>query len=242
MFYTGMTRFDPPIENGIAVNLGYTDTGGGDVQPLEKIKSEPVVAQQPSSPVPEEVEEVLTSEEEDVPVVPTTEKTQETKEDTPPVKEPVKAQPQQPAKDAASALAAIEGAEEVDGTVAGGEGPGDGPGDKGQENGDPYAASYYGGPGNGTGGRGWGLGGRGTPTFKKVKQNCNESGTVVVKIVVNRSGEVVEAEPGIKGTINKAPCLLEPAKQIAESYKWPKDDEAPARQIGYVVVKFGLGE
>ena len=78
--------------------------------------------------------------------------------------------------------------------------------------GNPYAPSYFG-SGSGSGGVGYGLNGRGRASFNTVKQDCNESGLVIVKIVVNQSGQVVEAEPGVKGTTNTAQCLLEPAKK-----------------------------
>ena len=78
--------------------------------------------------------------------------------------------------------------------------------------------------------------------FKRIKQNCNESGLVIVKIVVNRSGNVIEASPGVRGTTNTAQCLLEPAKKIAMSHKWPADSKAPTRQIGFVSVNFKLSQ
>ena len=115
-------------------------------------------------------------------------------------------------------------------------------GDKGQPDGDPYANSYYGDPGTGSGGVGYGLKGRGAPTRQIFKQDCNESGLVVVRIEVDRSGKVIKAEPGVKGTQNNASCLLIPAKKIALSHKWSPDSKAPARQIGFVSVTFKLGQ
>lgn len=32
---------DPPPENGIAINFGTSDTGQGEIQPLEPVKSSP---------------------------------------------------------------------------------------------------------------------------------------------------------------------------------------------------------
>lgn len=119
-----------------------------------------------------------------------------------------------------------------------GEGNDTSSGDKGQIDGNPYAASYFGASGNGNGGMGYGLNGRGVPTKQIYKQQCNEYGLVVVKIVVNRSGKVIAATPGVKGTTNNASCLLEPAKKIALSHKWPQDNDAPERQIGFVSINF----
>ena len=129
-----------------------------------------------------------------------------------------------------------------DGKTDGGEGPDNQGENKGQSNGNPYAPSYFGGSGPGKGNVGYGLGGRGKPSREIYKQDCNEYGLVVVKIEVNLQGNVIKAIPGIKGTTNTHPCLLEPAKKIAESHKWPSDPDAPARQIGFVSINFDLGQ
>ena len=129
-----------------------------------------------------------------------------------------------------------------DGEATGSEGDDNQAGDKGQPDGDPYANSYHGDPGTGSGGVGYGLNGRGAPTKEVFKQECNESGLVVVRIEVDRNGNVTKAEPGVKGTTNNAACLLDPAKRIALSHKWRPDSKAPARQIGFVSVNFKLGQ
>ena len=134
------------------------------------------------------------------------------------------------------------GLNKSDGEATGSEGDDDSPGDKGQIDGNPYANSYYGTPGAGDGGLGYGLKGRGNATFKKEKQDCNEEGRVIVKIVVNREGKVIEASPGVKGTTNNASCLLSPAKKIALSHKWRPDPKAPSKQIGFVKIDFKLGQ
>ncbi|HLV13951.1 MAG TPA: hypothetical protein VKY41_02140 [Xanthomarina sp.] len=138
--------------------------------------------------------------------------------------------------------ALIGGVSKSEGQETGGEGNDNKAGDKGQLDGDPYAASYFGEAGSGSGGVGYGLKGRGAPTKKVFKQECNESGMVIVRIVVNRNGDVVEAVPGVKGTTNTASCLLEPAKKIALSHKWRADNKAPDRQVGFVKVNFNLGQ
>ena len=113
-------------------------------------------------------------------------------------------------------------------------------GDKGQLDGNPYAASYFGASGIGSGGVGYGLNGRGVPSKEIYKQDCNEYGLVVVRIEVNRLGNVVSATPGVKGSTNTASCLLVPAKKIAYSHKWPSDESAPERQVGFVSINFTL--
>ena len=136
----------------------------------------------------------------------------------------------------------IGGVSNSEGTQTGGEGPDSQAGDKGQLDGDPYAPSYFGGSGPGKGGVGYGLNGRGRPSKQIFKQDCNEYGLVVVKIVVDQSGRVLSAEPGVKGSTNTDPCLLEPAKKIALSFKWPADPKAPARQMGFVSINFEVSQ
>jgi len=138
--------------------------------------------------------------------------------------------------------ALIGGVSKSDGSEAGSEGNDNKSGDKGQLDGNPYAPSYFGGQGSGTGGVGYGLNGRGKASFKRLKQDCNESGMVIVKIIVNQNGNVISADPGQRGTTNTAQCLLEPAKKIAMSHKWPSDSNAPSRQVGFVSVNFKLSQ
>lgn len=108
--------------------------------------------------------------------------------------------------------------------------------------GDPYATSYYGSPGSGSGTGGYGLNGRSLLSKGKVQQDCNEEGRVVVKITVDRNGNVINATPGVRGTTNNHPCLLEPARKTAFLHKWNLDSNAPDQQIGFVLVNFKLGE
>ena len=112
---------------------------------------------------------------------------------------------------------------------------------QGRFNGYPYATSYYGSPGSGSGTGGYGLNGRSLVSKGAVQQECNQEGRVVVKIVVDRTGKVISAIPGVKGTTNNDPCLLEPAKKTAFKHKWNLDSNAPSQQIGFVVVNFKLG-
>ncbi len=134
------------------------------------------------------------------------------------------------------------GLNKSEGEVQGGEGDDTRAGDKGQPDGDPYATSYYGSPGSGSGTGGYGLNGRSLLDSGKVQQECNEEGRVVVKITVDRNGKVINATPGVKGTTNNHPCLLEPARKTAFLHKWNLDSKAPSQQIGFVVVNFKLGE
>ena len=89
---------------------------------------------------------------------------------------------------------------------------------------------------------GFELSGRYLESSDSFKQKCNEEGIVVVEIRVNSSGQVVRANPGVKGSTNINPCLMEPAEKTALSYKWNFDENAPREQIGYIVINFKLSE
>ncbi|MGB5171814.1 MAG: energy transducer TonB [Eudoraea sp.] len=138
--------------------------------------------------------------------------------------------------------ALMGGLNNAEGEVQGSEGDDNRAGDKGSPDGDPYATSYYGSPGSGSGTGGYGLNGRSIKNKGKVQQECNEEGRVVVEITVDRNGKVIQATPGVKGTTNTDPCLLEPARRTAFMHQWNSDSKAPSQQKGFVVVNFKLGE
>jgi len=138
--------------------------------------------------------------------------------------------------------ALMGGLNNADGAAEGSEGDDNRAGDKGQPGGDPYAQTYYGAPGTGSGTGGYGLSGRTLAGKDAVKQECNQEGRVVVQIVVDRQGKVIQATPGVRGTTNNDPCLLEPARKTAFLHRWKPDEKAPEQQIGFVVVNFKLGQ
>ncbi|OBX21932.1 MULTISPECIES: energy transducer TonB [Bizionia] len=272
LFVVGPPYMDPPEEYGVAVNFGNSDVGSGNVQPKEPVKSEPKNIERPPEEAvtkPQETkpeaasaektkaEDVITQSNEEALAI---EKKKQADAKAKTIADAkakaqaeadakAKAEAQQKAKEQAEKEAKkkkldalIGGVSKSEGTTSGGEGDDNKPGDKGQLDGDPYAASYFGDPGSGSGGVGYGLNGRGNATYQKLKQDCNESGLVIVRIIVNRAGNVVEANPGVKGTTNTAECLLAPAKKIALSHKWRPDSNAPATQVGFVRVNFTLGQ
>ncbi|WP_136465127.1 energy transducer TonB [Flagellimonas onchidii] len=266
LFYIGLTYMDPPIENGIAINFGTMDFGSGKVQPKEKVRSEPRKVEpkpvekvqeqvQPKQTAPEEpVEKVLTSNDEETIKI---NQQKEAKRKADEAAKKAKAEAERIAREKREAEerkrkeqeakkknldALIGGIGKSDGKTTGSEGDDNRDGDKGNPEGDPYATSYYGSPGSGSGTGGYGLNGRSLVSKGKVQQECNEDGRVVVRIVVDRNGKVIQATPGVKGTTNNAPCLLEPARKTAFLHKWNLDSKAPSQQIGFVVVNFKLGQ
>jgi outer membrane biosynthesis protein TonB len=187
--------------------------------------------------VPEKKTETLAEE---VPVtVPETvsEKASETVSETVVEKAPGKVNKQASAATKA-ALANILGAKEAQGS---GLGNGEKAANQGLSDGSKYANSFYGTPTGDVQGFGFGLAGRSLAIKGSVTPDCNEEGRVVVAITVDRSGKVIAADPGVKGSTNNAPCLLAPAKATAFMYQWAPDTQAPENQIGFVVINFKLG-
>ena len=268
MFFFGLQYFDPPEERGIAVNFGTTDFGSGEAQPTEPIKTFP---QKMTSPPPQEVEELTTSEEikeevvtqetEEAPVIEKSEKVvketekqpekpkekvQKKAEKTPPEStpepEPEPVPEQKPEKSVTDAMESLLNGPKNDGKAEGGEGDDNQVGDKGDPDGDPNANNYYG-TGKGLDGDGnYRLGGRKALNKRKFVQECDESGEVVVRIEVNRNGDVVKATAGVKGTTNSTSCLLDPAKRAALATKFNSDAKAPTTQIGFITYVFKLSE
>lgn len=249
LFFFGLTYLDPPPEKGIAVNFGTTDYGKGDIQPSEPVKTAP--KQTSPEPIPEtkndpdsyrEKEEVVTQDNEEAPVIKKEDKKEEVVET--PKEEPRKVIPKKvepkPDKSTTDALSSLINGPKNNGTAEGSEGDDDKAGDKGDPKGDLNAKSYY---GNGIGLDGDGnyrLGGRKALNKAKEIQKCNEAGRVVVSIEVDRSGKVISARPGVRGTTNNTKCLLDPAKKAALATRFNSDADAPAKQIGKIIYNFTL--
>ena len=91
LFYVGMKYMDPPLEQGIAVNFGTTETGSGNIQPTEKIQSAPqkTTSQPVAQPKTEIKEDVVTQHTEEAPVI-KKEKPKKQQNETPVKEEPKK--------------------------------------------------------------------------------------------------------------------------------------------------------
>ena len=256
-FVLGLTYYDPPVSYGMEVNFGTSTKGSGNEQPQELVESRPAVVakntvgktqvnttQPPPKPI--KVGDVVTEKES---IVTLPEKETVIKEVQPETKIPEKVTEATPQKKVSKVSEATKNVvsnllknKTQQGEVIEGEGGDVILGDKGKQTGDLYSSSYYNTAGLGGKGKGYGLNGRNLQSNGKVVQECNQEGIVVVRITVNNQGNVVFAEPGVKGSTNTHPCLLEPAKKTALLHKWYSDTKAPLEQVGFVVIQFKLGE
>ncbi|WP_124979591.1 TonB family protein [Nonlabens xiamenensis] len=242
-FVSLINVIEPPEESGIAINFGNTAVGSGPVEPAKATKVTPESNPEPVTQETPQVDNVVTQDNTDAPSVPSD--PENTDPVTKPVDKPVEAKPKpkpKPSSSVLDALNSVTGAETVDGDTDTGEGPGDGPGNKGDINGDPYANTYYGAPGSGSGGKGYGLAGRGKVAGRGVSPDCFETGRVIVEIQVDRNGNVVNAKAVSKGSTNMADCLQRAAVKSAKTYKFSAAPQAKPIQIGFVEVNFKVGE
>lgn len=238
----------------IAINFGNSELGSGKNYQSKDV-SVPTAKAIPVKTV-SQIEKVMTQETTEAPVISQT-KTN-TKVITP---KPVVKEAPKPSKSTTDALSSL-----LNSSNKSGDGNDKSGGNKGKSNGDPNARGYDGSEGSGTGtgggnGSGTGLGngsgygngsgsGTGTGNYQlgnrkaiskpAPKYLCNEQGTVVVQIAVDRNGTVISANPGVKGTNNTAKCLLDQAKIAAMNTKWQSDNTAPDKQIGKIIYNFKL--
>ena len=256
-FFLGLSYYDPPVSYGMEVNFGNSINGSGNIQPLKQVtqkKSSSIVnkpnveRKSESKPpqkkvVPKTIKPVLTDEKSTIPMINKNEVEKESiisnnkkEEKLPKNKKP---EVTDDTKKLVSNLIKNRKKEDIENK---GEGDDQIFGDKGKKEGNPYSSSYYNKAGLKGIGKGYGLNGRNLKSNGKVIQECNQEGIVVVRITVNKLGNVIIAEPGVKGTTNTHPCLLAPAKKTALMHKWYPDSKAPEQQIGFVVIQFKLGE
>lgn len=95
------------------------------------------------------------------------------------------------------------------------------------------------GTGTGTGGTSFSLAGRTLKKLARPSYNSMENDVkVVVKIWVNRNGEVVRAQPGVQGTTTMDEALWDTSRRAALQSKFEPDDNAPDIQTGTITYKF----
>jgi len=133
------------------------------------------------------------------------------------------------------------------GTSSTSEGIAGGPGNQGDPNGSVNskvrgAGSGLGDKGSGTGGKGisYNLQGRGFQALPPPKYDYQGEGRVVVEVSVDRSGKVVQANPGIKGSTTLDEYLLKVAKEAALEARFEVKQDAPVIQKGTITYNFIL--
>lgn len=258
----GLKYMDPPIESGIAVNFGTSNVGSGNIQPTTPVKTivnpqvtkeEADVQQSEEASLEEESlsEEVLTQDSEESIKIKEQQKADKILKDAEVAAEKAKIEADLKAKADAEKLqkeqddkkkkldAIFGGLENNDGAEEGGEGDDKVGGDKGKETGDLDSKGYLGNGGSGGNGN-YRLGNRKPLNTPEPKYQCEEEGLVIVRIEVDREGNVIKATAGVKGSTNTAICLLSQAEIAARETKWSPDSKAGVKQVGEIRYKFSL--
>tara|TARA_R110002033_G_C3828081_1_gene233685 strand:- start:74 stop:898 length:825 start_codon:yes stop_codon:yes gene_type:complete len=248
IFNFGMQYLDPPQEYGLAINFGDSNIGSGD--PVVKTKENPAVKkvekkiEKKEEVIPKETlkEKVITQDKKDAPVLekPKKKKVKEPIVTKKKIEKPKEIPKPKPSKETQDALNNLLKGDSKDGENKG-EGNDKKSGLKGNKKGDPKSTKYYGNNGS-SGDKNYNLAGRNALSKPIEKPDCNEEGIVVVSIEVDKTGKVIKATPGVKGSTNTAKCLLDPAKAAALKTTWNPDKNAPTKQIGTIIYRFSLSE
>jgi len=235
----------------IALNFGFDQEGNGN----NFSSVQPTVEQKQTTKIKKTSSEILTSDNEDTVAVKETSKKEISKktDSQPKVTTPVKPQPDKNVTDAIENLLGGDGNSNKSGNQGnpngkldqqgyqgdGGSGTGSG-GGQGIGTGSGYGSGS--GAGTGSGHGNYKLSGRKPITMPTLQYKCNEEGTVVVEISVDKNGKVVEAKPGVRGTTNMAKCLVDIAQSAALQTKFDPSTTAPERQIGTITYNFNFKE
>lgn len=238
-----------PGEEGVEVNLGYSDQGMGQIQP-----ERPETDEAASSPPPAEsqrataTEEALTQRIEDAPSLP------ERREERPrnPVNErpaerprqetPARTQPEQTPIETpqpqVNQRALFRGSSSGSNTSS--EGITGQPGDQGRPDGLRDVTRYDGQGGQGNG-PSFSLGGRGAKYLERPSSTFREQGNIVVDIWVDRSGKVTRAEINLRGTNILDTNLRNLAVRAALNSTFTEDTQAAQTQRGTITYTFIIG-
>jgi TonB family protein len=236
LLFTYITLSKPsPFEGGILINFGDAESAGGMNEPALNNQAPAVASAQAKAAETEEG--LITQDFEEAPAV----KKPET------VKNPDKKTVAQPEKKTTTtvtktpvvnkkALYTSKGQSTIESGTS--QGIYKGTGNMGDPGGSPESDNY--GKGLGGGGAVASLYGRNPLHLQKPDFNIQREGIVVVEISVDRSGRVISATPGVKGSTLVDNTLYAAAKKAALESKFKPKDDAPERQVGTITYHFKL--
>ncbi|MGE4541940.1 MAG: hypothetical protein AB7D35_11820 [Bacteroidales bacterium] len=246
IFMALTTPLPLPGEEGVEVDLGFSDQGMGLVQPDEPVQEAAPVVPPPAQEVVEELveEEIVTTENEEVPQIEEIvqeEKPEEIIQEQEVVEPEPETQPQEepePVKEEPKPVvnerALFKGAT---GQSPQSEGITGQPGDQGRPDGLRDVKRYDGQGGKGDG-PAYSLGGRGAKYLEKPTEQFKEQGDVVVDIWVDKQGIVKRALVSPKGTTIIDPDLRSIAVRAALKSTFSEDLSATDLQKGTITYTF----
>ncbi|MEZ5022490.1 MAG: hypothetical protein R2728_04370 [Chitinophagales bacterium] len=83
-----------------------------------------------------------------------------------------------------------------------------------------------------------GLGGRKWVKLPQVKDDSQKFGTVVIKIKVDKNGNIISSEFTLKGSTTSDQVLIQRAKDALKNAKISSNVNAASEEIGYVTFNF----
>jgi len=115
-----------------------------------------------------------------------------------------------------------------------------GSGDQGASNGDINATNMNGDKSTGLGNKGfsYSLSGRSIMVKPTIKDDSQKRGTVVIRIKVDRNGNVINASHQIKGSTTSDDYLVQKAIRSAKKAKFNSEPNAAAEQVGTITYVF----
>ncbi len=261
IFVTFRVKVPDPVEEGLLVNFGFDETGGGLIEPAPQPVSPPPP---PPSSGDEGGEEALLTQdfEEAVEVEKKEPDPEELKRQAEARAAEIRreleaeAQRQRLAREAADRRQREEEQRRIDeanakarsafgntgntGTTEQSEGVAGGQGNQGVESGTEGVRTY--GPGGGTGNSNisYDLAGRKHQSLTRPSYDIQDEGTVTVEVRVNRSGDVVMVRAGVPKTTVRDARLIEAARQAALKTKFDNNPNAPETQVGTITYIFKL--
>ncbi len=253
----------PPGQEGILVNLGLLDQGQGEEntkgpnvpeataeeaaepeeEPVPKKEEKPEEKEIPkkTEPVVKE-KEVLKTEDPDAIALKKQKEEEARKKSEADAKKRAEEEAKRKAADeeARKKAEADKLKEQLSGGFGGGgKGSGKGntgtPGNQGDPGGDPNSKNLEG-ISTGTGTIGGGLGDRGVSRAPKIEDNSQQQGTVVVKVCVDKNGDVISADFTQAGTTISDDSLRKKAVANAKQWKFSKGEVD--KQCGTITYRF----
>ena len=234
---------------GVLVNIGYLDAAAGDVQPMSEVTTTDPAPDAATASVPDE-ESFATQDVEPVPVV-------KEKKDKPVTRPKTTTKPKTTEKKNTQPVQTVNPLALYKGKTTNSTSQGNaasGSGDQGDRNGDiSQFLGKGGGSGNGTGtgtgdGEGSGSGpgkgisfdlsGRKMVKSPVIDDRSQETGRVVVAITVDKSGSVISAIPGFRGSTTTSAYLFSKAKEAAMKARFNADPNGADIQKGTITFVF----
>ncbi len=248
-FFGFTTPLPLPEEEGILVNFGEDEFAAGSNEP--EIQPENVIPGQsePGVSSSDDAEDILTQDFEETAALEdasnehsTEEQNQDIIED---LVEPRETQEQETNKEEVekeeqkvNPLALYR--RNTDQNQDNSEGITGGEGNQGSPSGSELSDDYTNALSSGTGNISYSLNGRNPLLLPKPDYDYQVEGKVVVEVVVDRNGNVITANPGVKGSTTLNEYLLSVAKKAALKAKFDNKPDAPVRQKGTITYFFKL--